>query len=100
MTALLACTGAALVTWLLRVLLIAVVPARHLPAVVQRTLPHVGPAVLAAVVAAALVGGPRGVDLAFLAGAAAVVVVARRTGNLALATGTGLGAVALLHLLV
>jgi branched-subunit amino acid transport protein len=98
-TALMACAGAAAVTWLLRVLLITVLPAGQLPASVRRTLPHVGPAVLAAVVAAALVGGPGGVDRAFLAGAVVTGVVAWRWGGVVVATACGLGTVALLHLL-
>jgi branched-subunit amino acid transport protein len=48
MTALIACAAAAAVTWLLRVLPITVVPVTRLPAGVQLSLPHVGPAVLAA----------------------------------------------------
>jgi branched-subunit amino acid transport protein len=87
------------VTWLLRVLLITVVPAGQLPAPVRRALPHVGPAVLAAVIAAALVGGPGGVDPAFLAGAVVTAAVAWRRGSVVLATVCGLGAVALLQLL-
>ena len=99
MTALLASAGAVLVTWLLRVLFITLVPAGHLPAVVQRALPHVGPAVLAAVVAAALLGGRGGADVGSLAGAAAVCLVAWRSGSILLATAAGLGVVTLVHLL-
>ncbi|WP_409330574.1 AzlD domain-containing protein [Trujillonella humicola] len=99
MTALLACTGAALATWLLRILLIALVPATRLPGPVQRALPHVGPAVLAALVAAALVGAPAGAGTDFVLAAALTAGVARRTGSVALATTAGLGSVALLGVL-
>jgi branched-subunit amino acid transport protein len=71
----------------------------QLPAPVQRTLPHVGPAVLAAVVAAALVGGPEGAEPTFLAGAAVTAAVARRLNGIAPATACGLCAVVVLHLL-
>ncbi|WP_222267033.1 AzlD domain-containing protein [Modestobacter marinus] len=99
MTALVAWAGAAAVTWLLRVPLITLVPAGQLPGPVRRALPHVGPAVLAPVIAAALVGGPGGVDPAFLAGAVVTAAVAWRRGSVVLATVCRLGTVALLHLL-
>jgi branched-subunit amino acid transport protein len=78
--------GAAL-TWLLRVGLIAVVPAERLPAPVREALPHAGPAVLAALVVGALVHGgglpallvPTPAHAALLLAA----LVARRTRNLA-----------------
>jgi branched-subunit amino acid transport protein len=98
-TALVAVAGAAAATWLLRVLFITLVPAGRLPGPVRRTLPHVGPAVLAAVIAAALAGGQAGVDPAFLGGAVVTAVVAWRRRSVVLATVCGLGTVALLHLL-
>lgn len=99
MTALFTTAGAAVVTWLLRVLLITVVPAGHLPAAVQRVLPHVGPAVLAAVVAAALVGRGSGDASGFLVGAVTTGAVAWRSKNLVLSTAAGLVAVTLVSLL-
>jgi branched-subunit amino acid transport protein len=94
MTALIATVGAATATYALRVLLITLVPASHLPDGVRRYLPHVGPAVLAALVATALFPSS-GVQPAFLVGAALTAVAARRGGNVVVATGVGLGAVAL-----
>jgi branched-subunit amino acid transport protein len=94
MTALAALIGAAVVTWVLRVLLITLVPATRLPGVARRALPHVGPAVLMALVAAALFGSPGGVRPAFLLGAALTGAVAWWRGNVVLATGVGLCAVA------
>jgi branched-subunit amino acid transport protein len=46
----------ALATWLLRVSFIGLLPADRLPAAVRRSLPHVGPAVLGALVVTGLVG--------------------------------------------
>jgi branched-subunit amino acid transport protein len=99
MTALVAAAGAVAVTWVLRVLLISVVPASRLPVAVQRGLPHVGPAALMAVIAAALFGSPGGVQPAFLVGAALTAAVARWRGNLVLATAAGMCTVALYQLL-
>jgi branched-subunit amino acid transport protein len=98
-TVLLACAGATAATWVLRVLFIAVVPARSLPATVRGALPSVGPAVLAAVVAAALFGTPAHGNAAVLAGAVATGLVVWRSGSVVLATGIGLCAVAAIHLL-
>jgi branched-subunit amino acid transport protein len=97
MTALIASLGAAVATYVLRVLLITLVPASHLPAGVRRFLPYVGPAVLAALVATALFP-PSAVQPAFLVAAALTAVAARRGGNLVVATAVGLGAVALWQL--
>jgi branched-subunit amino acid transport protein len=97
-TALVATLGAALATYVLRILLITLVPASRLPASVRRLLPHVGPAVLASLVAAALFGSPGGVQPAFLLGAVLTGAVAWRGGNIVLATGVGLGAVAMWQL--
>lgn len=49
--------AAAVATWLLRVLFITIVPADRLPARVRRALPHVGPAILAALIVTSLVQG-------------------------------------------
>jgi branched-subunit amino acid transport protein len=94
MTALIASAGAVVVSWVLRILLITIVPATRLPSGVQRVLPHVGPAVLMALVAAALFGSLGGVRPAFLVGAAVTGVVAWWRGNMVLATGAGLCTVA------
>jgi branched-subunit amino acid transport protein len=99
MTALIASVGAAVATYLLRILLITLVPASRLPPSVRQFLPHVGPSVLAALVAAALFGSPGGVQPAFLLGAALTGIVAWRGGNIVLATGAGLCAVALWQLI-
>jgi branched-subunit amino acid transport protein len=98
MTALFATLGAAVATYALRVLLITLVPASHLPGAVRRLLPHVGPAVLAALVATALFP-PSGVQPAFLIGAALTAVAARRGGNVVMATGMGVAAMAMWQLL-
>ena len=98
MTALLAAAGAVLVTWLLRILLITLVPAVRLPAVAQRALPHVGPATLMALVAAALFGPPGDARPGFLIAAVLTGAVAWWRGNIVLATGVGLGAVAVVQL--
>jgi branched-subunit amino acid transport protein len=97
-TALVASLGAVVATYVLRILLINLVPASRLPASVQRVLPHVGPAVLAALVAAALFGSPDGVQPAFLIGAVLAGAVACRGGSVVLATGVGLAAVAVWQL--
>jgi len=99
MTAILASAGAVVVTWVLRVLLITLVPAARLPGVVQRALPHVGPATLMALVAAALFGSPDGVRPAFVIAAVLTGAVAWWRGNVLLATAVGLGAVAVAGLL-
>lgn len=97
MTALIASLGAAVATYGLRVLLITLAPASRLPAAFRRYLPHVGPAVLAALVAAALLPPSGGVEPAFLLGAALTGAVSWRSGSIVLATGMGLCAVAIWH---
>ena len=99
MTALIASLGAALATYLLRILLITLVPASQLPAAVRRLLPHVGPAVLAGLVAAALFRPSGAVQPAFLVGAALTGAVAWWRGSVVLATGVGLSAVAACRLI-
>jgi branched-subunit amino acid transport protein len=98
MTAYLALAGAVTVTWTLRVLFITLVPATRLPAPVRRALPHVGPAVLAALVAAALFGSP-GVQPALLLGAAVTGALAWWRGSVVVPTAAGLAVVAAAHLL-
>jgi branched-subunit amino acid transport protein len=97
-TVLVALAGAVAVSWLLRVLVVTVVPASQLPEPVQRTLPDVGPAVLAALVAAAVLGGAGGPNPTFVAGAVVTGLVAWRTGRIGLSTAAGLAVVALFEL--
>jgi branched-subunit amino acid transport protein len=72
------------------------VPVTRLPARVQRSLPHVGPAVLAALVAATVFGAPTGATPAFLGGALAAGLMAWRTRGVVLPTVAGLATVAIL----
>jgi branched-subunit amino acid transport protein len=57
-TLLLTLFGGAAVTYLLRVVLIAVVPPERLPRWLRDALPHVGPAALAALIVGALAHAP------------------------------------------
>ncbi|WP_181783074.1 AzlD domain-containing protein [Pseudonocardia pini] len=75
MSALLALFGGAAATYLLRVLLVAVVPADKLPAWVREALPHVGPAVLAALIVGSLVH-QGGIPALFTAGPAPFALLA------------------------
>jgi branched-subunit amino acid transport protein len=93
-TALITCAAAAAVTWLLRILPITVAPATRLPTAVQRCLPHVAPAVLAALTAAAVLGAPAGATPAFLTGALVTGLVAWRSHGIVLPVAAGLIAVA------
>jgi len=86
-------------SWLLRVMLITIVPARHMPNAFVAALDYVAPAVLAAVVTAELTDVIRGnpTDSARVLLAVAVIgLIAWRTRNLAATSGTGLLAVLLL----
>jgi branched-subunit amino acid transport protein len=56
MTGLLALSGGALATWLLRVSFITLVPADRLPPGLWRALRHAGPAVLSALIVTGLAG--------------------------------------------
>jgi branched-subunit amino acid transport protein len=56
MKTVLALGAGALVTWVLRTVFIALVPADRLPARVRRMLRHVGPAMLGAMIVTLLVG--------------------------------------------
>jgi branched-subunit amino acid transport protein len=95
--------AAGLLSWALRVALITVVPASRLPTRVRAALDHVGPAVLAALLAAGLTrdGGvlalasPAPALLALLVSAG----VAWRTKRLAASVGGAMGAFWLLSLL-
>ena len=87
MTALVAALALAVVCWVLRVLLVAVVPAERLPRSAHDALEFLAPAVLASLVAVDLVAALRGSDPRVsawvLAGTAAMVALVRGTGSLA-----------------
>jgi branched-subunit amino acid transport protein len=93
MTALVAALCLAAVCWVLRVLLVAVLPADRLPALVQDSLQYLSPAVLASLVTVELMDAVR--DTAFLpallmvCGMLVAAVLVRRTGSLALAVAVG-----------
>jgi branched-subunit amino acid transport protein len=57
MTGLVALTAAGLASWVLRIFFITLICPARLPAAVRAALPHVGPAVLAALIATSLVRG-------------------------------------------
>jgi branched-subunit amino acid transport protein len=87
-------------TWILRVALVAIVPAAHLPARVHAALDDVAPAVLAALVISSLAHG-RGVaalEPADLAATAVAAAVAWRTRRLGLTVLVGIAVAALLRL--
>lgn len=90
-----------LVSWLLRIALIAILPARRLPDSLVAALDYVAPAVLAAVVAAELtdsIGANPGDAVKVLLAATVIGLVAWRTRNLAATSVTGLLVVLLLDL--
>ena len=95
MTVLIALGGAVVVSWLLRVLVITVLPASRLPERVRRALPDVGPVVFAALVAGALLGGAGAPDPSAVTGVAVTGVVVWRTHRIGAATAAGLLAAAL-----
>jgi branched-subunit amino acid transport protein len=90
------------VTWLLRVALVAIVPAVHLPERIQGALDDVAPAVLAALVVSSLAHGRGvlGLDPAEIVAAAVAAAVAWRTGHLALTVVVGVAAAAVLPLVL
>lgn len=103
MTALVVLVAAAAVTWLLRVLFIAVVPASRLPAALQRVLAHTGTVVMAALVATEL-GRSGGVSALVvpsvpLLSLAAAGAVAWRTRHLAASVGVAVAVAGGLSLL-
>jgi branched-subunit amino acid transport protein len=95
--------AAAAATWLLRVALITLVPARRLPASLQRGLTHLAPAAFAALVVTALVGDgglvalvtPSAAHVALLAAG----LVALRVRNLAVPVVTAVAVTVLLEVL-
>jgi len=104
MTSALAMVVLAAVCWLLRVLLIVLVPAERLPARVRDGLGHLPPAVLAAMVAvethAATRGGSPGTAALVLGAVLVIALAVRLTGSLALAVSLGLGAALLIDLVL
>ncbi|MGD9525680.1 AzlD domain-containing protein [Pseudonocardia sp.] len=97
MSAAVGLAAAGVVSWVLRVLFIAVVPVRRLPDRLRATLNHAGTAVLAALVAGGLArppggGVPVGAVLALLVGALA----AWRTRSLLVSVAAAVGTFALL----
>jgi branched-subunit amino acid transport protein len=99
MTVLLALVAAGVVSWLLRVLFIAVVPAARLPEGFRRAVAHAGPAALAALIAAGLVRpGPGITPLPVLLALFAGGVVAWRTRHLLASTATAIAVFTLLTL--
>ncbi|MFC5179346.1 AzlD domain-containing protein [Nocardioides taihuensis] len=96
MTTVLALGAAAGVTWFLRVLTVTIVPAHQLPAIVREALPHVGPAVLAALITASLLTAPDHHSAAFGIGAAATAFLAWRGHSALTAVLVGLVVVAVL----
>jgi branched-subunit amino acid transport protein len=85
MTVLGVLVGAGAVSWLLRVFLITLVPARKLPDRIRAALGNAGPAAVAALLATELTrtGSEGGASLApWMVGAAAAAVLAYRLGNL------------------
>ena len=93
MTALVAALLLAAVCWVLRVLLVVVVPADRLPGSVQDSLQYLAPAVLASLVTVELVGAVQDTAvlpaLLMLGGMAVAAALVRRTGSLALSVGIG-----------
>lgn len=104
MTALLAALLLAAVCWVLRVLLVVVVPADRLPGSVQDSLQYLAPAVLASLVTVELVGAVRDTEaipaLSMLGGMAFAAALARRTGSLALTVGVGASLALIVDLLL
>lgn len=94
----------AVACWVLRVLLVVVVPARVLPRRLRDGLEHLAPAALAALVVVdldATVHGDRPLTAAVLVAVTAVVaLVVRRTGSLPLAITLALGAALVVDLVV
>jgi branched-subunit amino acid transport protein len=90
MTVLIALGGAVIVSWLLRVLVVTVLPASRLPEQVRRALPDVGPVVFAALVAGALLGRSGAPNPSALAAIAVTGVVVWRTHRVGSATAAGL----------
>jgi branched-subunit amino acid transport protein len=91
-----------LTTWLLRVALVAIVPAVHLPTRVHTALDDVAPAVLAALVVSSLAHGrgPPALEPADVAATLIAGAIAWRTRRLGLTVVAGIAAAALLRLVL
>lgn len=104
MTALVAASLLAVACWVLRVLLVAVLPADRLPAAVHDSLQYLAPAVLASLVTVELMDAVRTTALLpslLMVGAMALAaVVVRRTGSLAVAVGIGASVALVVDLLL
>lgn len=101
-TALIAALLLAAACWVLRVLLVAVLPADRLPTSLQDSLPYLAPAVLASLVASELVDAVRDTallpSLLMLGAMGFAALLARRTGSLPLAVAIGASAALLVDL--
>ena len=104
MTALLAASLLAVACWVLRVLLVAVVPADRLPIAVQESLQYLAPAVLASLVTVELMDAVRATalipSLFMVVGMVLAALLVRRTGSLALAVGVGASVALVVDLLL
>jgi branched-subunit amino acid transport protein len=87
-------------TWLLRVALVAIVPAAHLPERIHGALDDVAPAVLAALVVSSLAHGRGvvGLETADVVATVIAAAVAWRTRRLGLTVLVGIACAALLRL--
>jgi branched-subunit amino acid transport protein len=101
MTATLILLSAALITWGLRIVFVALVPAGRLPGRVHDALDDVAPAVMGAIVVTHLAHGEglAGIAVTDLGAVAVSAVVALRTRNLAATVMSGVLAAGLLRLL-
>lgn len=94
----------AVVCWVLRVLLVAVLPADRLPTAVRESLQYLAPAVLASLVTVELVDAVRAATmlpwLLMLAGMALAALFVHRSGSLALAVGVGASVALVVDLLL
>jgi branched-subunit amino acid transport protein len=90
-----ALAGLAAVCWVLRIMLVVVVPARVLPQRLRDGLEHLAPAALAALVVvdldATVRGDPPLTAAALVVATVAVALVVRRTGSMPLAIALALG---------
>jgi branched-subunit amino acid transport protein len=93
-----------LACWVLRVLLIVMVPAERLPGRIREALGHLAPAVLAALVAVEADAAARGADpvvgILVVGSLLGVGVTVRLTGSLLLGIGVGIAGALLIDLVV
>ena len=104
MTALVATLSLAVACWVLRVLLVAALPADRLPVPVRDSLQYLAPAVLASLVTVELMEAVRSTallpSLVMVGGMAVAALLVRRTGSLALAVGIGASVALVVDLLL